>query len=358
MSQPISRKPPEGEAIAIPQTQALRSLLVQLDIEIDIQTTKKGGEIAYVTEAACDKAGISYEFFKAFASIDKIRKNSFEYPSHYLFGTEQRLRKLQERKDQTLSMDEANLLVSVLNVLGKENFDATTMDPLRDFYVRKPEELKLKVNILGAEPCWLGKEALRVGLLGETNGAKTHYVTFKPSPLGEDMETTRAVDFSCPYIESLNEYTAGLALTPNNLPEPVQKSTESTVILEFNNGDSLGCGFVVLENGYLLINKHFMVGDRNESGLKKVDVKIREGSRFVKTTAEVIDIEGFEFDPHPDLCLLYVGDLLDHLRPLTFSDNLELGWIRPLFRKVIPQVSSFSLINPELPPPKACSSLF
>lgn len=337
--------PISGNYIILPDNRELKALLSSLSLPV---------EDGFLSEDDCDSAGLSFEFFQAFArlargdrfsaeqilrvrdkklpsedSVPKFTKSGIEmtprYETNPLVNTPQENISsnnvsIDTEGDMMIDGEEAKVLVAALYTLGGsersgiEGRDEGVLDRLFS-PVNRSSDVREKINELGANQCWLTPSGLRLGLFGKVNLESAQYVGM--SLFGR--ESTSATVFECPDIASMHEYEQGLFFRPENVSPSIQQASEAIVRISDGYKDVKlggGAGVAVLKHGYILTAGH-VVGATSWNCNGSITIE-HKGKEYVVNCKGVIPLGGVGSDT--DLVLLYVPDMPKDIKPLSFSE--------------------------------------
>lgn len=307
---------------------------------LGIRTIQVSGQNV-LTERECDKAGVPFEFFKAFAKLtsrrtlgkgstathlldpvqkqlpmemDPMEMDSSDFFIKSLLGLNETIITPEDQShyDRLLDWGEAVALLSALYLLATPNSNEKGLD----LQLAKARIMKLSEN-----PCWLTPTALRLGVLGTLNHANDHFMGAKRGILLTQRETTAAEKFQCPYIPEMTDLEVGLFFKPQQMPPAITAAARSVVMVEIDNGR--GSGVVIEGSSYILTARH-VLGTINRSGEKKTVTISGDGFKL-RSAAEVVTIDVTHGDALPDLALLYVPDMPKKVKPVHEDSSKGIG---------------------------------
>ncbi len=257
---------------------------------------------SYLTAKDCANNRLSYDFFKAFARLNQVA--SIASP-----GTGSETGSSSIPEDSKIDSSEALLLRQALTLLSHPFLEGVNLDPLERKSLENIFLLKNRINLLGRDPCWLGDDAIKIGLFGATNGSRPPMVEMVVKPNGEfeRKSTSSPAYFDCQYSEELSQLMPGLSFEPESMPDPIQQAAKSTVSLEVVGRDGVMAGFVYGKPGYILTSRH-LLNDVMLNTDHQVSLKISDGTVSTTVLADVIDVNIPTGAMSPGLVLLYVGD--------------------------------------------------
>lgn len=312
---------PADNQIILPNDPELYERLRDLGME-DLESQKRREKT--LTRGDCDRAGISFEFFRAFARLTEVdslqegialrllKPEMPKQPSSAIFSRRdspdrlvpvEKNRKGQAVADGQLDREEAQALLAALRVLGNA------------------ETARRRINELGQDDCALRPESLRLEIFGQINHESRHSVTLLSQSLAERWMklTTRASEYPCRYHPSMSPLTRGLFFRTDHLPASIRRAAASTVILDL----SVGCGSgVIIHPRYILTAFHNIEHDvRLRNGGKVTSFTVVHNGTAQAVEAEVIPISE---NPQHDLVLLYIPQLSPPVEPLPFSEKVAL----------------------------------
>jgi Trypsin-like serine proteases, typically periplasmic, contain C-terminal PDZ domain len=291
----------------------LTQALSQLGIAVE-QTSPLANPV--ITRKGCEQAGVSFEFFQSFA---KLSQPSDSYKARMNWGA-----RYFETRDRQLDRIETMTLIHSLRVLDTKNgFVARETDPQKTS-IKNLEALKSRINLLGANPCWLGDEALKTGLLASLHGNLQHEMHWMTGIDGKSKLRVASMpfEFGCKYLAPMEPLVHALSYGPAQLPSVLQKAAESTVRLEVP-GQPTGSG-VVVHPGYILTARH-VIGDTPDNKVT-VTMDTHRGGQILRTevVAEVIKLPAIN-GAQPDLALLYLGKVGTTPAPLQIAEAVTPG---------------------------------
>lgn len=271
-----------------------------------------------ITRKACEQAGVSFEYFQSFA---KLIQPSDAYQTRMNWGA-----RYFETRDRQLDRIETMRLVNTLWTLDTKNgsLQSYTID-FKNISFQNTDQVKSRVNLLGANPCWLGAESLHMGLLASLGDNFVHEMTWMTSVDGKSTfrTATQPFEFACKYLPELEPFAHALSYDPKQMPSEIQRAANSTVSLAVE-GQMQGSGAVVLYPGYILTARHVIGDTPNNKVTVTVEIAQGKGISTKTVVADVMDLPASD-GQRPDLVLLYVGRDISTPAPLQFSEAVQPG---------------------------------
>ncbi|MFO1519782.1 MAG: hypothetical protein U1F57_09005, partial [bacterium] len=220
------------------------------DLKIPLETFREYSvSQPVITRQACEAAHVSFEFFQAFAKLTRPKATDAPYQptgnARYF-----------ESRDRQLDRIEVMHLVQTLWQLDSKDGRAKSSS----FDLQNLDLVKSRINLLGANSCWLTSDALWMGLFQSLNGNLSPRMTWYPSADGKGDPFRLATPpkyFRCSYLPELEPLVHGLSYDVQNTPPEIRKAASSTLRLTLE-GRSGGSGVVVLYPGYLLTARHVL----------------------------------------------------------------------------------------------------
>lgn len=341
------------------------SELISLLRQLNIHPVKFYGEKEFdISKESCDSAGVSFNFFQAFAkltcifpaqisanrlltkkpdtfiSVEREKSSwllnelipSLKEPTGQIqtplldpFFICLQQNELQKKSNKRMDNEEVNVLITGLKILAQSKRTETLPDHLENINL-----LKDRIKALAQNDCWLKANMMRLGIFGMLNGELHHQIqTIQQAGVLEPVErlTTQTQESLCSYLPEIEPIVKGLFFTPSQMSQSIQDIARFTTIIITPRG--YGSGLIIDQN-HILTARHVLKSRNPSENTKRISVTLDLNGDFIEeNNAEIIPIrpnseQGIGL--HLDLALLYVHNLprFNAISPLNYSESFEI----------------------------------